>query len=599
MQESSICYRCGYDHSAPYDRRFCRPGTELNERYLVGKLAGHNGESALYLGYDNNLQTRVWLREYFPPNLCVRNSLTGEITPREGCGAQYKALLSDYIDLCKELERLGQTEPIVPLETVVHAQGTVYAVYKYLEITQLETWLNSQEGQLSVTQAQELFLPLCNALSNIHARGLIHRGISPYTVYMGEDDRLYLWNFCLGAARTGGSELEAELFNGYSAPEQYTSNGWQGTWTDVYAVAALFYRTVSGFVPPKSTQIGPSRPLARLDDLVDNVPENIADAVEEAMRPVSEMRMQEMTPFVMQLLRTEMSTTTIYDASMVNEVNKKMQENEREYEYAQESEESEEIKAQGGSKRYFFGVTLAAVVVLAVMLFIITHVMFPEMYQSSDSDEDASQSDGLVSSEESDTSDDAGNYIMPTLVGKTLEEVQSDPGYSNFTFVVKERYNERDAGEIYKHEPVLGDTITKDQEVVLYVSKGPLMVIMPDLTGNTPEEVNEALEALVGDGEEYEDIVMTYTSFTRYSDVDVPAGTATDSEPKAGEKFDISSKNICVFFKPETSEEEKTPDKADIDTDADDDDPPKNRNDSQGDSNNRPKSWRDWILNQS
>ena len=41
-------------------------------------------------------------------------------------------------------------------------------------------------------------------------------------------------SFSISALRTVNTELNSELFHGYSAPEQYSLSSWQGTWTDVY-----------------------------------------------------------------------------------------------------------------------------------------------------------------------------------------------------------------------------------------------------------------------------------------------------------------------------------------------------------------------------
>lgn len=581
QENTEKCARCGYERSAPYDKQYSKPGAMLGERYILGRLVRKNGESALYLGYDNNLQTRVWIREYFPPNLCMRNPMTGEIRPKEGCGAQYKALLADYIDLCQTLKQLGQMEPVVPVETVFSANGTAYAVYKYLAVSQFEHWLSKQGGKLPVQQAQALFLPLCNALSNIHARGMIHRGISPYTVYIGKDGRLYLWDFCLGATRTGGSELQAELFNGYSAPEQYTSNGWQGPWTDIYAVAALLYRTISGFVPPKSIQIAPNRPLAPLSHLAADVPQHLSDAVMEAMHPRTEARIQEMSSFVSQLIRTEMSNTAIYDASMVNEVKQERERAERREKRAQEHRRA----------KYVLVGMVVTVVLLGVMLWAVMRTLFPEMITpSADREDTPGQSVSLALDDESSSEDAAAtDNRMPNLVGQKLEDVQNNPLYDRFVFEISEDYNsEYGAGEIYNHSPSPDVVVPDGRTVILYVSQGKKLVTMPDLSGKTPEEVSAALRELAGD-----DTDIAYTSFTRYSDADVPPGTATGSEPAAGEEFDLMETNIRVFFLPEASQVEIQEQLPTVQQPS-----AVQRPSSSSSSSSQPDNWREWALSQ-
>lgn len=51
------------------------------------------------------------------------------------------------------------------------------------------------------------------------------------------------------ALRTGGSELKSQLYPGYAAPEQYSAAEFSGRYTDVYALAAVCYKMVTGQTP--------------------------------------------------------------------------------------------------------------------------------------------------------------------------------------------------------------------------------------------------------------------------------------------------------------------------------------------------------------
>ncbi len=67
-----VCPNCGYYDKSPSDPSFIIPGTQLNNRYIVGVALFVNGEGITYLAYDQSIGCKVYLREYMPPNLCNR-----------------------------------------------------------------------------------------------------------------------------------------------------------------------------------------------------------------------------------------------------------------------------------------------------------------------------------------------------------------------------------------------------------------------------------------------------------------------------------------------------------------------------------------------
>lgn len=537
LGEEPVCPRCGYDENGGYDKRYLRPGAKLADgRYLVGKFMRKNGEGAIYLGYDFRMRERCWIKEYFPTSIACRDLLTGDVLPMDGYEAQYKALTSDFVDICNEVKRLGVTERVIPIRDVVSANRTVYAVYEKPSMISFDTYLQRNGGKLPLAKARELLLPFCHMVSCIHDHGFIHRGISPYTVYIDEDEHLYLWDFSLGATRTANSELEAELFNGYSAPEQYSSSGWQGAWTDVYAIAALFYRAVSGFVPPKSTLVGDNRPLATLEDLVLNMPHHISEAVEEAMALSAEARTQTVYAFTAKLIETETSGTAVYDAAQTKKLSQR-QERKRE------------------SVRGFKYLVLAlffTVFVLVGGLWLIVTTYLPGMVQSSGSsgrvsshfsqNEEETPPESEIDREEPSAPE--VDAKVPSFIGKRASDVQDDPAYEGrFKFSLKEEYNkEFPEGTIYDQSPKEDTLMPNQGTVILYVSKGAELIEMPDIVG---KPYDEALQIL-GDN----DPPLACVKIDRYVK-DATPGDVVLTSPAAGEKFDPDKQTISVYVMPE------------------------------------------------
>jgi serine/threonine-protein kinase len=505
--------------------------------------------------------------------------MTGEVTPRSGYGAQYKALLSDFVDVCNEVKRLCVTEPVIPIIDMVTDQGTICAVYKDMSVIPLESWLQKRGGKLPVDEAAELLLPLYNALTNIHLRSDIHRGISPYTVYIDKADNLYLWDFCMSAARTGGSELEAELFNGYSAPEQYTASGWQGAWTDVYGAAALFYRVVSGFVPPKSSLIGPGRPLSPLMDLVMDIPANISDAVERAMDIEPGSRTQDMGSFVASFVArgTEPSDTAVYDSSIANEIRRARM---------QKREQRAESRRRG---KYVVLGMLVSLIAIAAAFYLIMTTYFPELTGMPGLEPATEES--ATPSEEVTTVPTAPDTEMPQLIGMTRDAVEAEYG-ERFELQIQEDYNEQyGIGEVYDQSPSDGVTIAEGRTVIVYVSRGPLRVVMPDLIGRTKEEARHAMQDLT----EKEDFEVPYTEIDKFF-ADADPGTVVETIPAAGDEFDPQDTRVTIFYMleepepvtgPEDEDEDGLPDGPPVervpeDDDRNNDDRDQDRNPSDG-----------------
>ena len=543
MGGQSICPHCGYNSAGGYDQNYIKPGAVLGSRYVVGRPVHHNGEGARYLGFDNHIQKKVWIQEYFPLTIAERGEETGNILALPGFGAQYKALMSDFVDVCNEVKRLSITESVVPIDDVVFENNTVYAIYRHLDLVPLESWLEKRGGKLPYDHAMDLFVPLLNTVSNIHAHGAIHRGISPYTVYVDRLEQLYLWDFTLSAARTANSELTAELFSGYSAPEQYSSSGWQGSWTDVYAVAALFYRTVSGVVPPKSTLIGPGRLVVPLEDLVMGLPKNVSTAVAGAMKPLTEERTQAVATLSSQLTQSGgLTRTAVYDTNKVQQANRNTPPPKKGSGRAQPEEES-----SGGTGKYVAIGLFLTVAVLVGAIVVFMSVFYPNLMGLPDSaGEEASEGD------EPGDNPDEDSKSVPLFVGMRADEIVNDEQYKGrFDFVLQQEFNEDyDEGVVYDQSPVRGEEMLEKGTVFLFVSKGPEVVELPDLTGLTLEEATEVLFRLNAD--------LKFDVFDRY-DSTVEAGCVISTVPAAGEEIDPKRQTIYLFVVPEQSTVQSTP----------------------------------------
>ena len=95
-------------------------------------------------------------------------------------------------------------------------------------------------------------MPLLDGLRAVHEAGFLHRDIKPSNIFIRDNNSPLLIDF--GAARlaTGGATqaMTSILTPGYAPLEQYSPDGNQGPWTDIYSLAAVMYRAVVGDNPP-------------------------------------------------------------------------------------------------------------------------------------------------------------------------------------------------------------------------------------------------------------------------------------------------------------------------------------------------------------
>ncbi|MCA9568887.1 MAG: tetratricopeptide repeat protein, partial [Myxococcales bacterium] len=114
----------------------------------------------------------------------------------------------------------------------------------------------NKQGPRDWAQIQRLVIELLDALSHLHARGVVHRDVKPENIllYTGDDGEPHVWladlglaNASLHLARRRGRR---EGTPGYMSPEQSMGLPREyGPATDIYAVGAVLWELVTGDIP--------------------------------------------------------------------------------------------------------------------------------------------------------------------------------------------------------------------------------------------------------------------------------------------------------------------------------------------------------------
>ena len=251
------CPHCGFDPRSVKGIEYALPmGTILAGKYLVGRVLGQGGFGITYVGWDIALERKVAIKEYYPSGQVSRNPGSRGLTWYTSVQSQQAKQNGTQIFL-KEARKMSKVDDIpnvVRVRDLFQENETAYIVMDFVEGETLKARLE-KTGPLPWEQAKGIFLPAIQAMEQVHQAGLVHRDISPDNLMLTPDGKVKILD--LGAAKdlsvnNGASSMQVAK-GGFSPFEQYTQRGSSGPWTDVYAMAATVYYTLTGKLPPVAT----------------------------------------------------------------------------------------------------------------------------------------------------------------------------------------------------------------------------------------------------------------------------------------------------------------------------------------------------------
>ncbi|WP_255882761.1 MULTISPECIES: protein kinase [unclassified Ruminococcus] len=298
---SDICSHCGFDSRKNREKYpLALPyGTVLGGKYIIGRVLGQGGFGITYLAQDYHTKELIAVKEYFPDSLAMR---TNEWTVSSYTGEREENFLYGkecFLNEAQTLSEFIDNKNIVSIYSYFEENNTAYFTMEYIRGISLQDYINEHGGKISWEDAKRIFFPVMDALSDVHSKGIVHRDISPDNIYITNDGMLKLLDF--GAARYSigdkSRSLDVVLKHGYAPKEQYTRRGKQGPYTDVYALAATMYRSISGRVPPDSIDRMENDELILPSSLGSDIPAIAQDALVQALAVQADDRFQNIQPF--------------------------------------------------------------------------------------------------------------------------------------------------------------------------------------------------------------------------------------------------------------------------------------------------------------
>ena len=446
-------------------------GTVLAGRYTVGEMLSIDGEGILYRGAENLGRFRVTIKEYLPITLTAERTVGSVLRPKTGSEVLFKTTRMDFADLYHSIQRITPANGLEAVLDVVETNNTVYAVLENPGGTPLDQWLENHPGSIRPDDACAMLQPVFEGVAAMHKIGLVHRGICPENIRVMENGRCRLAGYATVGLRTAGSGLHEQLYEGYSAPEQYSTAQFEGRYTDEYSLAAVFYRMVCGQAPVPAAQrvVADSNPRAK--SVNGSLPLYVSQVLQLGLRLRPMERIQTVPQLYQALSSKEYTAELTRTMKPETPVRTAPPEPER--------------------KEHLFSLKalLAGILILLSILILLT--LWGILGRKNESASSA------VEPEPASSEVMVPQNLVPDFIGMDYTQVQNNREYTSmYLFYVTEEYSDTaPAGQIIQQQPD-ADTVLKAGETIrLVVSKGPQMVEIPNIIGFTQDGAVKELEA--------------------------------------------------------------------------------------------------------
>ncbi|MGN0158201.1 MAG: PASTA domain-containing protein [Brotaphodocola sp.] len=314
-----VCPHCGYAFGTPPKQSYhIPPGSVLQQRYIVGVALGFGGFGITYIGWDYVMSRKVAIKEYLPSEFATRMPTQLQVTVYSGeREEQYKEGLVKTMEEAKRLAKFESVPGIVQIYDCFEENGTSYIVMEFLEGMSLKQYL-TEKGKMTPEQALPVVLQIASAMEAVHKTGILHRDIAPDNIYVlnpDEPDALQVKLLDFGAARYATTKhsksLSVIIKPGYAPEEQYRSRGDQGSWTDVYALAATFYKMLTGVTPEDAMERSVKDEVKRPSKMGIKLAKPTETALMNALNVKIQDRTQTMEEFSQELMAAEVKEREI------------------------------------------------------------------------------------------------------------------------------------------------------------------------------------------------------------------------------------------------------------------------------------------------
>lgn len=293
-----ICPHCGYDRNKEAENRYyLPPGTMLSGgRYMIGAAINAGGFGIVYKAWDSTFAKMIAIKEYYPGGIAARTPGTTQVLIYSDKRLkEYEQGKERFLNEARKVAKFNTHPNIVDVYDFFEDNNTAYMVMEYMDGMTYKAYIRAQGGKIRQQVAVSVALAVLDALKEVHKEKIIHRDINPSNIFICNNGMVKLFDF--GAARIEATEMSTILTPHYAPPEQYSTNGKQGAYTDIYSVGATTYYALTGIKPEESTDRVQEDHLVAPHEVDPEIPVELSNAVMRAMALKEELRFQNTDQF--------------------------------------------------------------------------------------------------------------------------------------------------------------------------------------------------------------------------------------------------------------------------------------------------------------
>lgn len=513
----------------------------LNNRYEIIKPIGSGGMAEVYLAKDILLDREVAIK-------MLRTQFAND-----------KQLLEQFRREAKSAARLIHPY-IINIYDVVDSGEEQYIVMEYVAGTTLRKYMEAH--RLSLNNVLDIVIKVAEGLQHAHNRNVVHCDIKPLNILIDDELCPKIADFGIAKMISSQTMVYTNAIMGsvhYISPEQ-AGGGKVTNLSDIYSLGVVMFEMLTGHVPFNGAtalsvaMMHTEKPVPRLSEYMDNVPEGLQAILDKALaknpkdryQAASELRQDlinlkysldpdgaEMalaainapsegegtlslgnaSTVVMQPVRTnftedEFADTLIIKGGVAKTNSARLEDEVKEALENIERKQQGEKRAMATTRKINYTKLLLYITGVVVLISVIGHFLFSGPKKVAE---------------------------VPNVVNMTAVDAKKQLEALNFKVELEEKFGDKDKfkpGTVMEQSVKAGEKRKEGSLIILGVSKGAEQKGVPELKGMSLNKAQITLEEL---GFKLGKVERKYVKDTRIGSVLEQTPKATDKAAKGSE----------------------------------------------------------------